>query len=243
VENAGGVVRFGALVTGVARDNNRWQLTTAGGSEAFDAVVLAAPPWQASSLLKQLPGTEELTALLGAFTYEPIATCYLQYAPELRLALPFCALPDDPAAGHWGQFVFDRGQLDPGLSGMLAVVVSAAGDAAQLGREELSGLVARQLADVFGRPELASPLWTRTIVEKRATFACTPGLARPAVATGLPGLVLAGDYTASDYPATLETAVQSGSAAAAAILSYARLPRKNGSLSHPGGDGGTRPVQ
>jgi uncharacterized protein with NAD-binding domain and iron-sulfur cluster len=55
------------------------------------------------------------------------------------------------------------------------------------------------------------------ITEKRATFACTPGLPRPPNATGLAGLALAGDYTASDYPATLETAVRSGAAAARAI--------------------------
>jgi squalene-associated FAD-dependent desaturase len=244
VENAGGAVRYGALVTGIARHGERWQITSAAGTQTFDAVVLAAPPWQASTLLKLLAGTEELTDRLDAFAYEPIATCYLQYAPELKLALPFCALLDNPAAGHWGQFVFDRGQLDPGMAGMLAVVVSAAGAAAELGRDELASLVAGQLAEAFGRPELASPAWTQVIVEKRATFACTPGLARPAAgATGLPGLVLAGDYTASDYPATLESAVRSGSAAATAILSYARLRRKNGSLSHPDGDGGAPPVQ
>jgi uncharacterized protein with NAD-binding domain and iron-sulfur cluster len=56
------------------------------------------------------------------------------------------------------------------------------------------------------------------LTEKRATFACTPGLARPANATGLAGLALAGDYTASDYPATLETAVRSGRAAARLLL-------------------------
>jgi uncharacterized protein with NAD-binding domain and iron-sulfur cluster len=56
------------------------------------------------------------------------------------------------------------------------------------------------------------------LTEKRATFACTPGLARPANATGLPGLALAGDYTAGDYPATLETAVRSGRAAARLAL-------------------------
>jgi squalene-associated FAD-dependent desaturase len=243
VERAGGAVHLGALVTQVARAGSRWEVASAAGQQEFDAVVLAATPWQASSLLKPLPGTEALTAQLDAFDYEPIATCYLQYAPGLSLELPFCALVDDPEAGHWGQFVFDRGQLDPGMDGLLAVVVSAAGAAAQLGREQLSSLVAEQLATAFGRPELARPGWTQVIVEKRATFACTPGLARPGAATGLPGLVLAGDYTASNYPATLESAVQSGSAAAAAILAYARLPRENGSLSHPDGDGGARPVQ
>jgi hypothetical protein len=48
------------------------------------------------------------------------------------------------------------------------------------------------------------------ITEKRATFSCTPGLQRPANDSGLPGLVLAGDYTAGEYPATLEMAVRSG---------------------------------
>jgi uncharacterized protein with NAD-binding domain and iron-sulfur cluster len=73
------------------------------------------------------------------------------------------------------------------------------------------------------------------VTEKRATFACTPGLARPANATALPGLVLAGDYTASGYPATLESAVRSGRAAASAILSNDALPREKCSLSHADG--------
>ncbi|HEX8784932.1 MAG TPA: FAD-dependent oxidoreductase, partial [Telluria sp.] len=81
----------------------------------------------------------------------------------------------------------------------------------------LADAVARQLAQAFSQPALASPRWTQVISEKRATFACTPGLARPANAIGLPGLVLAGDYTACDYPATLESAVRSGLAAAALV--------------------------
>jgi uncharacterized protein with NAD-binding domain and iron-sulfur cluster len=110
--------------------------------------------------------------------------------------------------------VCDRGQLDPGQDGLLAVVVSAAGEAAELDQDQLAGAVAAQLAAAFGQPALAQPRWTRVLTEKRATFACTPALARPANATALPGLFLAGDYTASDYPATLETAVRSGLAAA-----------------------------
>ncbi|MGB9110637.1 MAG: FAD-dependent oxidoreductase, partial [Telluria sp.] len=62
----------------------------------------------------------------------------------------------------------------------------------------------------------------QTVVEKRATFACTPGLARPANDSGLPGLFLAGDYTAGDYPATLESAVRSGLAAAKLAAAHAR---------------------
>src|SRR5207237_343937 len=97
----------------------------------FDAVVLATPPWQSAALLRPLPGLDTLCAKLDAFEYEPISTVYLQYEPGLRMPLPFCALLDDPEHGAWGQFVFDRGQLDagragPGQDGLLAVVVSAA---------------------------------------------------------------------------------------------------------------------
>jgi uncharacterized protein with NAD-binding domain and iron-sulfur cluster len=56
------------------------------------------------------------------------------------------------------------------------------------------------------------------IEDKRATFACTPDLARPTTATALPNVWLAGDYVAGDYPATLEGAVRSGVAAARAVL-------------------------
>jgi hypothetical protein len=119
-------------------------------------------------------------------------------------------LLDDPASRRWGQFVFDRGQLDQTQDGLLAVVISASSAAAGLPQDELAAALALQLAGDLSRPELASPSWSKVITEKRATFSCTPGLQRPANDSGLPGLVLAGDYTAGEYPATLEMAVRSG---------------------------------
>jgi len=142
---------------------------------------------------------------------------YLQYAAGVRLPLPFCALTDAPHDNRWGQFVFDRGQLDPGQDGLLAVVISGADPAGEIGQDALAAGVAAQLAAAFGQPALATPEWSRVITEKRATFACTPALDRPANDVKLPGLALAGDYTACDYPATLEAAVRSGVAAAGVI--------------------------
>ena len=117
-------------------------------------------------------------------------------------------------AGH-AQWVFDRGQLG-GPAGLLAVVISADGAHGKLSHAELELAVHGELEASFGR--LPSPEWTRTIAEKRATFACTPGLRRPDNRTALAGLWLAGDYTDGPYPATLESATRSGVGAARKLL-------------------------
>jgi squalene-associated FAD-dependent desaturase len=222
IEERGGQVLCGARVDGIRQEDAGWQLSTCLDAAAFDAVVLATPAWQSAALVRPLAGAEALAALLDAFAYEPISTVYLQYEPGLRLPLPFCALLDDPARGAWGQFVFDRGQLsleqDRAEDGLLAVVISAALDAASISQDELARAAAAQLAAAFRQPALAEPRWSRVLTEKRATFACTPGLVRPANSTALEGLFLAGDYTAGDYPATLEMAVRSGMAAARLAL-------------------------
>ncbi|MYN03675.1 NAD(P)-binding protein [Pseudoduganella sp. DS3] len=195
------------------------------GEAEFDGVVLATAPAAAAALLQPLEATAALAAQLAGLESEPITTCYLQYPAGTRLETPFYALVDDPASRRYGQFVFDRGQLDPRQEGLFAVVISAASAAAELPQEELAAALASQLAADLGRPALAQPSWTRVITDKRATFACTAGLERPANATALDGLVLAGDYTQGDYPATLEMAVRSGVQAAKLLAGAARRSR------------------
>ncbi|MGB9989722.1 hydroxysqualene dehydroxylase HpnE [Pseudoduganella rhizocola] len=229
----GATVHSGAKAR-LARSAGGWSISTAepvstlgsdpkvdtGSAVAsqFDAVVLATSPAAAGHLLAPLDEAGALCATLSALQPEPITTCYLQYEASESLPLPFCALIDDPARQHWGQFVFDRGQLDPAQRGLLAVVISASEAASDLPQSELAAQLAAQLAGVFGRAQLAAPQSSRVITEKRATFSCTPDLARPGNRTPLPGLWLAGDYTAGDYPATIEMAVRSGIAAAKGIL-------------------------
>jgi squalene-associated FAD-dependent desaturase len=222
VEQREGTVRCGAKVAALAPHDGNWRVDAVGAAVGgswrlyVDAVVIATGAPAAAVLTAGLDQSALTQQLLG-FEYEPITTCYLRYPAATRLARPFYALADDPAAGHWGQFVFDRGQLDTGQAGVLAVVISASGAAAALGQAALADQVAAQLATAFADPALLQPQWSQVITEKRATFACTPGLIRPPHSTGLPGLVLAGDYTASDYPGTLEAAVRSGLGAAALL--------------------------
>jgi predicted NAD/FAD-dependent oxidoreductase len=216
VESRGGSVTCGQAVAAISVSTpGRWNVTFKQDTDtqSFDGVIIATAPEAAADLLDGLCDT----TTLRAFSYEPITTCYLQYPAAVRLEQPFFALTDDAELAAWGQFVFDRGQLNgvAADAGLLAVVISAAGDAIAEGHSALAAGVAAQLAQQLGDPQLDTPLWSKVISEKRATFSCTPGLLRPDN-TGMPaGLGLAGDYVAGDYPATLEAAVRSGVAAAA----------------------------
>ena len=202
----GGRTRLGIRIQSIAADDDQhWQLV--GNADAdlgpFDRVILACPPLEAARLVRSsnLACADWLT-LADSLHYEAIATVYAM-APGIRLALPMLALassPDSPA-----QFVFDRGQLG-GPAGLLAFVVSAS----QQSSAELAPLVTAQAARQLGINHLHI---LQTVVEKRATFACTPGLQRPGAQVA-PGLLACGDYVDGPYPATLEGAVRSGLQAA-----------------------------
>ena len=215
VEHHGGHAHAGTQVRSVVRTEKGWRVHADNLDLEIDAVVLSTPPAQASTLLIDLiPALAESLQM----TYEPITTCYLQYAPSLKLPAVFYALQDDPEKHRWAQFIFDRGQLDASQSGLMAVVISASSEAIAQGNETLLAEVLLQIAADLDMPALLNPQWHRIISEKRATFACTPNLYRPKNDTGLKGLFLAGDYTASDYPATLEGAVRSGREAARQLM-------------------------
>jgi squalene-associated FAD-dependent desaturase len=215
VEKRGAKVHLGVHVRALNHQAHQWQIMGDDFDECFDKVIVATPAYATLSLLAPLN-----TALSDAlnFTYEPITTCYLKYDSSVRLASPFFALRDHAESAQWGQFVFDRGHLATAQAGLLAVVISASTEAVALGQATLANAVAQQLAEVFQRKELATPVWSWVITEKRATFACEPNLRRPPNETALNHLWLAGDNTAGDYPATIEGAVQSGLRAASLAL-------------------------
>ncbi len=216
------VQQGGQVVTGqriqrlVPLPSGRWQLAGTVGAahgaeepDAFDHITLACPSWEAARLVEGLASTAGLaaaarwSATANALRFEAITTVYA-HASGARLPLPMLALRN--TAEHPAQFVFDRGQLD-GQQGLLAFVVSASdGDRALIEQQVL-----QQAAAQLGLPGLHP---VQTVVEKRATFACTPGLRRPAMQV-LPGLTACGDYVDGPYPATLEGAVLSGTAVAA----------------------------
>jgi len=208
VVSRGGAVHLGAAIRRIERHSQVFQLD--GSGQRFTHVIVACAPQHAGPLLATLSGLEPLATRLARIEYEPIHTCYLQY-PE-RIALPFPMLGFQGGLAQWA---FDRGSLSR-QRGLIACVLSGAGAHESLAQDELAAQLHAELADAL--PGLPAPRWARVIAEKRATFSCRVGLDRPANATPIPNLLLAGDYTASDYPATLEAAVRSGVAAARLAL-------------------------
>jgi hypothetical protein len=185
--------------------------------EAFNAVLWATSPSVASQQLGQVggdvaPALQAWAAHAASLQHEAIATVYLQTG-RIRLPQPMLALRS--SSEFPAQFVFDRGQLG-GPAGLLACVVSASHDA----RAVLQEKVLRQVQSQLGALLQGEPVMLQTVLEKRATFACTPGLVRPPQAVA-PGLLACGDYVEGPYPATLEGAVQSGIAAARALAAKA----------------------
>jgi hydroxysqualene dehydroxylase len=169
--------------------------------EKYDAIIIATPPVEAARIAR-LSGYAAWADSADALQFEAITTVYA-YAKDAKLPCPIMALKSSATAP--AQFVFDRGALT-GHLGILAFVVSAShGDTATIEQQVITQ----------GREQLHIPQLQalQTITDKRATFACTPGLQRP-VAQIAPGVIACGDYVQGPYPSTLEGAVRSGQSAA-----------------------------
>ncbi len=203
------LIHTGQRVSQACLDNGHWQVN----GQRYESVILAVTPIEGCRLLENsihgLP--TELSApvtqwieLARKLEFEAITTVYA-WSPKARLSHPMLALSASPQTP--AQFVFDRGQLG-GPPGLLAFVVSASsGD-----QQTLQSQVLLQAQAELGLQLLP----VQTVVEKRATFACLPGLRRPAAKIGA-GLLACGDYVDGPYPATLEGAIRNARCAVNAL--------------------------
>lgn len=202
VEQRGGKVFTSCGVEALRPLEDGMEITTARGIETFSHVICATPPGVAAKLLRPIAALAETVVQIDSLEHQPIYTVYLKYPAHVTLPHPMLGLHH-----HCSQWLFDKGRI-ASQHGLLAAVISAEGIHQELSQDELAQKVIAELRAEFGIAE--QPSWFKVIAEKRATFCCAPKLQRPSQLTPLPRLLLAGDYTAGDYPATLEGAVLSG---------------------------------
>jgi hydroxysqualene dehydroxylase len=210
LESRGGEVRTDALA--------RVRLTSTGphtveirGYSVRAATVISAVPWHAMRNLFPDPpaALHRLIDSAATMTSMPIATVNLWY-DRVVMDEPFVGL-----SGRTVQWIFDKRRVFGESSSHLSLVVSAAGSVAPLSRDELVTLAARDVAEALPRARGAALVRATVVREKQATFSLAAAEpARPANRTPIPGLFLAGDWTDTGLPSTIESAVLSGRRAA-----------------------------
>ncbi|WP_327267619.1 hydroxysqualene dehydroxylase HpnE [Streptomyces sp. NBC_01218] len=224
LDSAGVRSELRAKATSLSRaEDGSWLVETGNERIRADAVVLALPQRETHALLPTgaIDEPDRLLALEDA----PILNVHVVYDRTV-LRRPFFAALGSPV-----QWVFDR-TVPSGLRGggqYLALSQSAAQDEIDLPVAELRARYLPELERILPAARGAGVRDFFVTRERTATFAPVPGAGRlrPGARTRLPGLALAGAWTATGWPATMEGAVRSGTTAAAAVLPGLRNPHEH----------------
>lgn len=220
----GGSVRFNAHVEGAEWDGAQWTIRARTGKLASDFVILALPFEAAAQLLPHLPAAEGAAELFHKITsheHWPICSVHLWFDREIT-ELEHAVLLDREI--HW---MFNQSRLQTGRGGhYIELVVSATRAFAALPREQAIRQAIAELAEFFPRVNEAKLEKVALVKEMRATFGVPPGIdaARPESVSPWPNLFLAGDWTATGWPSTMESAARSGHLAAEALGLSAENP-------------------
>jgi squalene-associated FAD-dependent desaturase len=191
----------------------------ADGTQNRPDFVVIAVPWSKLADLLDPAIAARWTWLeeLGRIEASPITGVHLWFDR------PITDLLHAVLVGRLSQWIFSRGWREAaGLEGghYYQVVISASRQLAGRDRKDIVAEVCAELADVWPAAAAAKLLHARVVTEPGAVFSARPGLERlrPAQQTATPGVLVAGDWTATTWPATMESAVRSGYLAAEAIL-------------------------
>ena len=233
LRSRGVTVRTGAGVAAVHLNGRPSVTLRDGGELAADQLVLAVPHTRVPALLPADFAAANDLARPERLETAPISSVHLWFDRELT-PLPHAVLP-----GRTSQWVFNRSRLQtgegrgcdaaPGIPGhAYQVVISASrGESARPSGEVIAEVVA-ELRGAFPEGADAQLTHARLVTEHAAVFSPLPGhhRFRPPTRTTRPDVHLAGDWTATGWPATMEGAVRSGFAAAEALLTARGTPRR-----------------
>jgi squalene-associated FAD-dependent desaturase len=223
----GGEVLLRSSVNAIGPKQDRVGVLTSSGEQQFDFVVLAAPFQNVASLLPSDESAKPIKDQVAKFEPSSITGIHLWFDREIT-PLPHAVLLDRTIQWmfHKSKFHEDRENADKGS--YVELVVSASKSLVHKSREEILELATRELAEFFPAVRDAKLVKATVIKEIYATYAILPGLDmyRPAAKTQWPQVFLAGDWTATGWPATMEGAVRSGYLAAEALMKSAGQDEK-----------------
>ncbi len=208
-------------------ETSQWTLTTRVGALAADFLVIALPFEGTAKLLPHMPpadGAEALARKIEKQAHGPICSVHLWFDREVT-TLEHAVLLDREI--HW---MYNKSLLQPWRKtkgSYLELVVSASRRFAALSREEAIELGVSELKEFFPAAAEAKLEKAALVKEVRATFTVPPGIdaARPASVSPWPNCLLAGDWIATGWPSTMESAARSGHLAAEALCAAAGEPR------------------
>jgi zeta-carotene desaturase len=219
IRSHGGEVLLRSSVTAISQKQGNVSVTMNAGEQLFDSVVLAAPFQTVASLLPKDAAAEPIKQQLAHFESSSITGIHLWFDREIT-PLPHAVLLDRTIQWMFHKSKFHDGKETAGNGSYVELVVSASKSLIQKSREEILEMATRELAEFFPAVKEATIVKAAVIKEIYATYSVLPGLDkfRPVTRTPWPRIFLAGDWTATGWPATMEGAVRSGYLAAEALM-------------------------
>lgn len=216
VESAGGAVLCKAPARIEVGPHGKIESVSAGSARIESSVVVSAVPWHALRRIWSAAPPAPMMPIIDAATAlgsSPIVTVNLWFDGDV-MSDPFVGLIGGPM--HW---VFNKSAIFGEHAGHLSVIASGAVELVEMDNAGITAAARQQLQRAL--PATATARLVRTVVvrEHRATFSLAPGSPlRPQAETPLGGFYLAGDWTDTGLAGTIESAVQSGNAAASLAI-------------------------
>lgn len=216
IARRGGEVRLRSSVEALEPAPDKTALRVGGGAMEFDFVILALPFFSLPSVLPQNGASQSLRNQISHFESSPITGIHLWFDRQIT-DLEHAVLLDRTI-----QWMFHKSKLlgRSGEGSYVELVVSSSKDLIPKSKQEIVELALDEVREFFPDARNANLLKSTVIKEVNATYSPRPGIdrERPTAQTAWPRVFLAGDWTATGWPATMEGAVRSGYLAAEAVL-------------------------
>jgi squalene-associated FAD-dependent desaturase len=219
----GGAIQLRCSVESFLPEPDEVKLFVCGGEATFDFVVLAVPFDVLSRIVPQTPSAEPLRRVLARFETSPITGIHLWFDRQIT-DLDHAVLLDRTI-----QWMFHKSKLlgrnENGSGSYVELVVSSSKTLVEKSRAEITDLALAELREFFPGAREANLVKSTVIKEVHATYSPRPGVDvyRPRAETVWPRVFLAGDWTATGWPATMEGAVRSGYTAAESVARVAGI--------------------